>query len=223
VPDWLLSRLSEDFFFNVVEAGIFTDKHSGQFTVDGNLASDVMRRLAALPKLRWLTIATEPTDDDLHTIASLRTLEHLDLWHANSITDSRVSRLSQLANLEIIWLIDSDIGEAGLRSLSALPAIKTIKLFGGRIGDRELEALNGCRQLRILALRNSREKITDAGMRHLTGLTNLEYLALEATDVTDAGLEYLKTLKNLKALDLSGTRATGEDFNKTVPECKVIH
>ena len=43
---------------------------------------------------------------------------------------------------------------------------------------------------------------------HLKGLTNLEWLGLEHTQITDAGLEHLNGLTNLRELDLDGTQVS---------------
>ncbi len=40
--------------------------------------------------------------------------------------------------------------------------------------------------------------VTDAGLKHLKGLTQLQSLSLNSTPVTDAGLEYLKGLTQLR-------------------------
>ena len=48
--------------------------------------------------------------------------------------------------------------------------------------------------------------MTDAGLVHLKGLTNLQSLDLDSTKVTDAGLEHLKGLTKLQSLSLSDTR-----------------
>jgi hypothetical protein len=50
--------------------------------------------------------------------------------------------------------------------------------------------------------------ITDADLRHLNGLTELEDLRLYHVEVTDAGLEHLKGLTKLKHLQLAGLKAT---------------
>jgi hypothetical protein len=47
---------------------------------------------------------------------------------------------------------------------------------------------------------------TDAGLKHLEGLTALQRLNLMDTHVTDAGLEHLKGLTALQRLDLAYTR-----------------
>ena len=56
--------------------------------------------------------------------------------------------------------------------------------------------------------------------RSLTGLKNLQVLALSRTAVTDAGLDSLKDMKSLKSVYLIGTKVTSqavEKFKKTLP------
>ena len=53
-----------------------------------------------------------------------------------------------------------------------------------------------------------RTKITDAGLVHLKGLTNLQTLTLGASQVTDAGLVHLKGLSKLETLGLGITKIT---------------
>ena len=45
--------------------------------------------------------------------------------------------------------------------------------------------------------------MTDAGLEHLKGLSQLQRLDLASTQVTDAGLEHLKGLTQLQTLDLA--------------------
>ena len=54
------------------------------------------------------------------------------------------------------------------------------------------------------------KQVTDAGLLHLEGLTNLRSLNMEATQVSDDGLEHLKGLANLAELRLQFTRVTDD-------------
>ena len=49
--------------------------------------------------------------------------------------------------------------------------------------------------------------ITNAGLRHLSPLANLEVLNLDSRDIGDDGLKYLRNLP-LKSLDLFSGRVT---------------
>jgi internalin A len=49
-------------------------------------------------------------------------------------------------------------------------------------------------------------QITDAGLKELAGLNNLQWLDLTGTRITDAGLKELAGLKNLQWLTLTARR-----------------
>ncbi|HLW64036.1 MAG TPA: protein kinase [Gemmataceae bacterium] len=55
---------------------------------------------------------------------------------------------------------------------------------------------------------SQKEKVDDAGLIHLKGLSELRALRLLATQITDAGLVHLKGLAKLETLNLHGTRIT---------------
>ena len=74
------------------------------------------------------------------------------------------------------------------------------------ITDAGLEHVRGLTQLRELTL--NRNEITDAGLAHLEGLTQLQTLDLEHTKITDAGLAHLEGLTKLQSLGLAQTRIT---------------
>ena len=67
-------------------------------------------------------------------------------------------------------------------------------------------------------------RITDAGLVHLKGLTNLQDLKLGGTKITDAGLVHLKGLTNLQELHLSDTQVTDAGLaamQQTLPTCEI--
>jgi Leucine-rich repeat (LRR) protein len=68
--------------------------------------------------------------------------------------------------------------------------------------------------------------VTDVGLEHLKGLTNLQSLILEGTKVTDVGLEHLKGLPRLRWLDLADTKVSQRGVKKlqqALPECEINH
>ena len=69
-------------------------------------------------------------------------------------------------------------------------------------------------------------QITDAGLEHLEGLTNLQKLWLEGAQVTDAGLVHLKGLTNLRELHLRDAQVTDagvKDLQEALPDCEILH
>ena len=76
------------------------------------------------------------------------------------------------------------------------------------VTDAGLAHLKGLTELRGLMLTSKR--ITDAGLAHLKGLSQLRSLSLSNAQVTDAGLVHLKRMSKLETLDLSDTQVTDE-------------
>ena len=67
-------------------------------------------------------------------------------------------------------------------------------------------------------------QITDAGLKHLAALKNLQNLDLNGTQVTDAGLKELAGCKNLHSLDLRETQATEEgvaELRRVLPQVEI--
>jgi hypothetical protein len=122
-------------------------------------------------------------------------------------------------------------------------AVKTIKKLGGifardektkdkpivsvdlgytEMTDAGLKHVAGLKQLQTLDLRHT--KVTDAGLEHLAGLKKLRVLNLRRTQVTDKGLEHLAGLKKLRTLSLYGTKVTDEgeaDLRKALPDLEI--
>jgi len=83
--------------------------------------------------------------------------------------------------------------------------------FLQQVSDAGLKHLSGLTNLTRLRLSNTdltHTHVTDAGMVHLKGLTNLTELALGCTGVSDGGLVHLKGLTNLTMLELYNMRVS---------------
>jgi hypothetical protein len=68
------------------------------------------------------------------------------------------------------------------------------------------------------------EPTTDDGLENLQGLSQLQDLWLDSTQVTDVGLMHLQGLSQLRKLTLSRTKVTDEGVNKlqqALPNCKI--
>jgi len=106
-----------------------------------------------------------------------------------------------------VWLPDS-VKDWDL----LLAEMRQNNIPGLRLGrdttDADLRHLAGLTGLEFLDV--SWLPITDAGLEQLKALTRLQQLNLNNTRITDAGLEYLKDLARLRALDVSGTKLTGK-------------
>jgi internalin A len=68
-------------------------------------------------------------------------------------------------------------------------------------------------------------KVTGAGLDHLRGLNDLEFLLLNNNRIGDAGLSHLVGLKHLQllSLQLSGVTASGvEALQKSLPKTRIV-
>ena len=69
-------------------------------------------------------------------------------------------------------------------------------------------------------------EISDAGLEHLKGLTQLQVLFLSKTKVSDAGLERLKGWANIQWLRLNDTKVSDAGVKKlqqALPKCSIQH
>ncbi len=82
----------------------------------------------------------------------------------------------------------------------------TLYLHSAIITDADLKELAGLKNLQGLDLGVT--KVTDAGLKELANLKGLRWLKIPATQVTDAGLKELAALKSLQVLDLGVTRGS---------------
>jgi hypothetical protein len=68
-------------------------------------------------------------------------------------------------------------------------------------------------------------EVTDGGLIHLKGLTNLRLLDLMGTKVSDAGMAHLKALTHLTDLNLMDTKVTDvgvAEIQKALPKCDIF-
>ena len=77
---------------------------------------------------------------------------------------------------------------------------------------------------KLEALNLEKTQVTDVGLLHLTGMTKLESLDLSRTQITDAGLVHLKGMTNLQTLSLFSTKVTGAgivELKQALPNCRI--
>lgn len=139
---------------------------------------------------------------------------------------------------------DKPIG-AGLAHLAALPALESVRLGGCEVGPEAMEALATIKTLRKLDVFHTRyvtddclpvlqklpelrifiagpqysTRLTDAALRHLSGVKSLEEISLTETWLSyDGGFRHLSALPNLKKLSIPKVIASEEDVNRLKAE-----
>ena len=92
----------------------------------------------------------------------------------------------------------------------------------GNVTDADLKELAALKQLQLLDLRGT--QVTDTGLKELAALKQLQMLSLCETQVTDTGLKELAALKQLQDLSLLGTKVTDAgvaELQKALPKLKI--
>ncbi len=92
------------------------------------------------------------------------------------------------STIESISLVNSDLTDAGIKSLMTLPKLRRLSLQG--------------------------TQITDAGIKQLCALKNIVALNLKETKITEAVITDLETLPNLQSLTLSKGQLSAEAKKK---------
>ncbi len=175
--------------------------------------------LAQLPCLKnlsslWLFPSRSPTrkltDAGLQHLKDLRSLTMLYV-ETPYISDRSMVILSQLPNLQYLYVISDGVTDAGVASIAQSAAalkLGTVRIESRQLTDKALWHLGGL--IRLRALEIAGDHITDGGIRHLRFCKALDWLQLRRTAVTGAGVADLVGLCNPGVLDLSGSAVTDE-------------
>ncbi len=206
-PAWLLEMLGDDFFNDVLEADLESDAQ--------------MAYLRGLPRLQYLKLFYEVTDDGMENVKGLLHLRMLEANNTN-ITDKGLRHLRGLTGLQNLSFYGDKVTDAGMEHLRGLTQLRNLNLIGAQVTDSGLERLDGLPRLQWLTLSNLR--VSDVGLEHLKAFPRLQGLDLGGTQITDAGLKQLKPLTNLTSLAIWSTRVTGAGLEelKALPHLQTL-
>jgi len=137
---------------------------------------------------------------DLSGIENLKSLKHLDLT-TNKI--SSIIQLSELSNLEVLWLGTNEIEDISV--LETMTTIVNLGLTWNKIAD--ISVLTNLVELEYLWVSNNPIEVFPS----FESLQKLEFFSMSyvyTDQVYNNGYEFLRGLTNLKQLFLAGTGAT---------------
>jgi hypothetical protein len=183
--------------------------------LDGTHVTDRgLKTLAEASHLRWLSLrgCVRVGDRGLEALAGLTRLESLDLGGCSAVTDVGLGHLAGLVELGRLTLSGlHQITDTGLARLSQLRELGRLRIGACRhVTDVGLASVvasaSGLMDLDLAWC----QRLTDAGLAALDGLTQLERLDVGGcTRLTDAALARIGTYKNLLSLSLeSAARIT---------------
>jgi hypothetical protein len=102
-----------------------------------------------------------------------------------SANDDSLKALSQLTDLEELYLRDTEITDAGLQYLADAVRLRVLQICGTAVSDRGIAHLGRLKPLRRLDIRGL--DVTDAALESLADL-RLETLLVQNTQITLEGL-----------------------------------
>jgi tRNA A-37 threonylcarbamoyl transferase component Bud32/Leucine-rich repeat (LRR) protein len=176
------------------------------------ISGTVLQNLTTLTELKELQLEGTPLRD--------RELRHLkELPHLTSLNLARTEVVGAWdgeirgPSLQHVWrlkeLTTLDLSRLHLQpNALTLPGrvevpVRVLRLTGAKVSDDGLKHLSGLTSLRELSLGST--SVTDEGMKHLTWMAELEHLDVADTVVGDGGLKVMGALSSLKSLNLQGT------------------
>jgi hypothetical protein len=117
-----------------------------------------------------------------------------------------IKELGGQVEYDLTWRPEWFRSVLGKDAVATVVGVTFPDVFASSETDAGLKHLKGLQQLQKLNLDST--QVTDAGLEHLKRLPKLRVLNLCRTLVSDAGLEHLKGLTHLQDLNLRHTRVT---------------
>ena len=177
---------------------------------------------------------TKITDTTLKFVASVPTLESLDIGYAE-VTDVGLDRLTSMTSLRELTIGGNKLTDAGVHLLRQLPQLTYLDVGGEQRTDSGLWSITlteaGVESIATLAelreLRMAGRAVSAGSLEKLKGLTKLERLVLQnCKRVADDSVPVLSAFANLQVLDVKGTGITEQalaDLRKKLPKTQVLY
>ncbi|MCA9023536.1 MAG: hypothetical protein KDA74_25480, partial [Planctomycetaceae bacterium] len=168
------------------------DLNLERFTIEG----DGLKYLSGFQSLKAIRVYDSTIrGEGLSHLGQFLNLITLDLV-ACTIDSGVMQQIGNRRQLNFLNLSNSQIDDVGLAHLSGLTKLKKFYAhLNPKITDEGVKSLSGMPELELLTL--GRTGITDVGLKQIAGYEKLIRLDIYNTRITDAGLEYLTKLKHL--------------------------
>ena len=231
--NWLGDWLGKDFFEPVTSVWFNGPKDAFQcstkalsqlpdlreVTILGltDVSPQSIRELRNVAGLRELSIVRQHLSEEiLDALAELNQLEELSICYLNSNdTMAGLAKMRHLKSLYMSWNLNPMVGDVPpadeLASiLTELPQLKSLSLFGTDITDAGLREL--CRLNQLEQFTVGSQKITGASIPHVAKMSQLKFLGAWGWDVNDQDLTAItpQSLPSLTGLDWFVKNATDD-------------
>lgn len=193
------------------------------------LTPEIKEHLSTLPHLQELTLPSGFKAADLPWLGRMQTLHVLNIDSAD-LRDADFTSLAGLQDLSSLSLRNCRFSNADFATFPRLERIATLTLSGGAITDACAERLA---ELRLPALRTlslEETSLTDAGIRSLCGVYNLEWLNLYCSrGITAESVAEIGKMDRLGLVGIGGTgmapryteTAAVTELRRLLPTCRV--
>ena len=172
------------------------------------------------PRLSKLRIdKSRATDFDFAGLQYLK-LTYLRVRGSEKISDSDLSKIATITSLEDVQLFENSmLTDDGVAQLGKLPKLKYLKASDMKISGKAFKDF-APDNLIYLDIHNT--KLDDASFEYIAKFKNLRVLAVNETDLSDSSYEHLDSFKQIEKLNLSDTKITDDGFNaiRSLPNLK---
>lgn len=119
--------------------------------------------------------------------------------------------------------LGGDVGASEYAVLAKFPNLEWVHIYETQGTDLLLDCISSSTSIKTLDIETC--DMTDSGLSHIAGLSQLEYLGIESygDKLSDSGLSQLAALTNLKDLkiDLGPSPRNTTALNDKLPQCDV--
>ena len=172
--------------------------------LQADVGEDGVAHLAALPKLRWLSMIGEQGEPGRwKALGGLSQLEKLVMINC-SIDDEGYQGIARLERLESLALECPTANDANVACLARMPNLLELQLGGGEVSSDALRELKNLPRLSKLAIGGD---FDDEAVRWLLEMKSLVELRAQRFYLSDAGLADLARLRVIRSVRVFDAKA----------------
>ncbi|MCH7728432.1 MAG: hypothetical protein IH991_18430 [Planctomycetes bacterium] len=167
----------------------------------------------------------EITDEGLSHLKNLTDVEKLKLIYTYGCTAEGLRHVKNLTNVKVLNLWGNYNFSDGVMQLRGMTKVENLCLHKIRVTDdnmRFLKDIKGCKAFQMTL----NPVVTDVGIAHLAGLTELESVYLTCPQLTDECLKSFHDMHHLNSLLISSPHVTREGLRKlsqSLPKLKTVN